>query len=341
MRNRQAAGLLVAFALIYSACGSPAPATVPALQKPDYTSWVAGDTADVKTQPLGGVVMAGGSTDVDEAMRWLLSRSGGGDVVIIRATGGSGYNDYLYQQLGVTVNSVETILINSRALASHADIVRKVRHAEAIFFAGGDQANYVNFYQGTPLADVLNERIAQGAVVGGTSAGCAILGQVYFSAREGSIDSGEALANPFDGRVTIGYKDFLKQPLLANTLTDQHYSNRDRHGRHVAFLARAVTDGNVGMPGIGIDEQTVVCATPDGTARVFGRGDAYFLLPAPAKPDRCQAGQPLTWRGNGQAVRVTVVPGSASGTAGFDLKTFQGATNLKTAYWSVENGQLK
>lgn len=203
------ASLLISFAL-YSSCGSQtlAPVTVTAVQKPDYTSWVMGDTADVNVQPLGGVVLAGGSTDVDDAMRWFLSRSGGGDVLIIRATGGNGYNDYLYRQLGVNVNSVETILINSRVLASHADIVRKVRNAEAIFFAGGDQANYVNFYQNTSLADDLNDRIAQGAVLGGTSAGCAILGQVYFSAKEGSIDSNEALSNPFDSRVTLGKNDF-------------------------------------------------------------------------------------------------------------------------------------
>lgn len=343
MRNLFTSSLLIVFVLTYVACGSqaPAPATISAVQKPDYNSWVVGDTADVSVQPLGGVVMAGGSTDVDEAMRWLLRRSGGGDVVIIRATGGNGYNDYLYRQLGVPVNSVETILINSQALANHVDIVRKVRNAEAIFFAGGDQADYVTFYKGTALADALNERIAQGAALGGTSAGCAILGQVYFSAKEGSVTSDEALTNPFDTRITLGSNDFLRQPLLVNTLTDQHYTNRDRHGRHLVFLARAVTDGNAGIRGIGVDEQTAVCATPDGRVLVFGQGNAYFLLPNSTKPEMCQAGQPLTWRANGRAVRVTVVPGSATGTTGFDLKAFQGVSTLKTEYWSVENGQLK
>lgn len=118
----------------------------------------------------------------------------------------------------------------------------------------------------------------------------------------------------------------MKQPLLVNTLTDQHYSNRDRHGRHLVFLARAVTDGNAGVRGIGVDEKTAVCVTPDGATRVFGRGDAYFLLPAPTKPELCQTGQPLTWRANGKAIRVTVVSGSATGTTGFDLRTLRGPT---------------
>src|SRR4051812_43211285 len=99
---------------------------------PAYTSWIIGDTADVVRQPLGGVVLAGGSTDVDAAMRWFLHRSGGGDVLILRSSGKDGYNEYLYQKLGETVNSVETILLNNRELASNPAIIRKVRTAEAI-----------------------------------------------------------------------------------------------------------------------------------------------------------------------------------------------------------------
>ena len=73
-----------------------------------YTAWLTGDSADVQPTPLGGVVLGGGSTDVREAMQWLLQRAAGGDVVILRASGRDGYNDYLYRELGVPVNSVET-----------------------------------------------------------------------------------------------------------------------------------------------------------------------------------------------------------------------------------------
>ncbi|WP_198045077.1 cyanophycinase [Spirosoma montaniterrae] len=338
--------LLSVVLFVSFACGSspsnpaPTPAPIKAV-KPAYTAWAVGDTADVKTQPLGGVVLAGGGTDVDAAMRWFLRRSGGGDVLIIRATGGDGYNSYLYNELGERVNSVETILVNNRELASNADIVRKVRNAEAIFFAGGDQANYVNCYQNTPLIDALNDRIRAGIVLGGTSAGCAILGQLYFSAKEGSVTTDEALANPFDKRVALGNNDFLKQPLLATIITDQHYSNRNRQGRHVAFLARAVTDWNVVARGIGVDEQTAVCVSPEGRAVVFGRGEAYFLQAAAIRPELCVAGQPLTWNADKKAVRVWTLAGSAEGTPGFDLTNFQPVGELKPVFWYVERGVLK
>ncbi len=324
-------------ACLWIGCGNLV--STPALRPAAYTAWVTGDTADVQTQPLGGLVLAGGSTDVDAAMRWLLQRSNQGDVLIIRASGSNGYNDYLFSRLGERVNSVETILVNTRELAHHADIVRKVRQAEAIFFAGGDQANYVNFYRATPLADALNERIRAGAVLGGTSAGCAILGQIYFSALHDSVVSDEALANPFDQRVTLGYADFLKHPLLANLITDQHYTNRNRHGRHLTFLARAAAQTQQPR-GIGVDEKTAVCVLPDGKTLVFGQGNAYFLQAAATLPETCTPGKPLTWKAGARAVRVVRVAGAETGTAGFDLRTFQPADPTGVTYWYAENGQL-
>ena len=337
--------------LLVAACGSdspasapvPAPLPTPVSVLPAYTSWVVGDTADVKTQPLGGVLLAGGSTDVDAAMRWLLRRADGGDVLIIRATGSNGYNKYLFSDLGETVNSVETLLLNSRDLSTNADVLRKVRNAEAIFFAGGDQANYVNFYQGTPLADALNERIRAGAMVGGTSAGCGILGGAYFTAKQGTVRSEEALANPYDARVDLRHDDFLRHPLLTNVFADMHYDNPDRQGRHLTFMARALTDWAVQPRGIGTDEQTAVAVLPDGSVRIFGRGTAYFLEAGNTKPEICRAGQPLTWLAGKQAVRVWTLPGSADGTTGFEVVTFRPTTGstAKTGFWYAENGEKK
>src|SRR5690606_29240729 len=53
---------------------------------------IVGDTADIKTNTQGGVVLMGGGTDVDAAFQWMIARSGGGDAVIIRASGTDAYN---------------------------------------------------------------------------------------------------------------------------------------------------------------------------------------------------------------------------------------------------------
>ena len=71
-----------------------------------------GNVNDITTTCTAGTVLMGGGTDVDAAFTWMINKSGGGDFVIIRATGTSAYNSYIYS-LG-TANSVETFLINSK-----------------------------------------------------------------------------------------------------------------------------------------------------------------------------------------------------------------------------------
>lgn len=50
------------------------------------------DDAEVNIQP--SFVLAGGGTDNDDAMRWMLTRAKGGDVLVLRASGSNGYNNY-------------------------------------------------------------------------------------------------------------------------------------------------------------------------------------------------------------------------------------------------------
>ena len=88
----------------------------------------------------------GGGTDNDDAIKWMFQKAGGGDVVVLRSAGTDGYNTYMYSELGVPVNSVETIIIDTRAKASIAAIATKIRNAEALFIAGGDQATYVSYW---------------------------------------------------------------------------------------------------------------------------------------------------------------------------------------------------
>ena len=100
-------------------------------------TYLTGDAADVTTNATGGLILMGGGTDVDAAIKWFLQKAAGGDVVVIRATGSNGYNNYMYNM--VAVNSVETIIIDSRDKANLASVTQKIRNAEALFIAGGDQ----------------------------------------------------------------------------------------------------------------------------------------------------------------------------------------------------------
>ena len=58
--------------------------------------------------------------------------------------------------------------------------------------------------------------------IGGTSAGCMVLGNWVYSADKGSIDSEDALANPYDREMTL-VNAFLKIPYLETVVTDTHF----------------------------------------------------------------------------------------------------------------------
>src|SRR3954453_4406667 len=107
--------------------------------------------------PKAGFALMGGGDDLDEAFRWLCDRARGGDFLVLRATGDDEYNSYV-QKL-CHPNSVATLVIPTRAAADDPEVARIVGHASALFISGGDQANYINFWAGTPVQAALNDSI--------------------------------------------------------------------------------------------------------------------------------------------------------------------------------------
>lgn len=282
--------------LACGACGGGAqhddspPAAPGSLQR-----WLTGSPADVNVATHAGIVLMGGGTDVDAAFVWQRDRIAKGDVLVLRASGADGYNDYLYRDIG-GVDSVETLLVDDRALAEDPYVAWAIDHAEAIFLAGGDQAVYLATWTGTATQAALRRAWQRGAVIGGTSAGAAVLGAIVYSAADGSVYSDEALADPFDVHVTLT-RDFVALPPLANVVTDTHFGARDRMGRLLTFVARAYVAGWTETPrGIGLDEQTALVIDDVGVARVLGEGAVYVIAPATTMaPIRCVDGEPLAW----------------------------------------------
>ncbi|MEM0995150.1 MAG: cyanophycinase, partial [Bacteroidota bacterium] len=285
-----------------------------------YTKYETGSNQDVVTQPQGGVCMMGGSTESDDAMRWFLERADGGDVLVIRASGSDGYNEYLHSELGVSINSVTTIVFQEAVAAEETYVQDKIKQAEAIWIAGGDQWKYVQYWRHTSVASLINEALAsRNIVVGGTSAGMAILGGFYFTAQNGTIRSEDALNNPYDDRITLDSTSFIANNYLKNVLTDTHYDDPDRSGRHTAFLARVLVDYGVVARGIACEEYTAVCIDENGIARVFGGYPtyddfAYFIQPncqmnSPL-PESCRPDEQLTWNLEETALQVYKIAGT-------------------------------
>ncbi len=302
---------------------------------------VVGDTANVDAITIPGFVLMGGSTDVDAAITWMLKRSGGGDIVIIRSFGGDGYNQYMYDLW--PVNSVETIVIASRVEANNPAIVNKIKNAEALFIAGGDQWEYVDFWKGTATNEAIDYLInTKKVTVGGTSAGCMILGQACFDARNGSVLSTQVLQNPYNKLITFT-TDFIHIPVLENTITDTHYDDPDRKGRQFGFMARLFQDSGYMSRGIGVQEQTAVCIDEYNMAKIFGSGRAFFLdaNTIMGKPETCEKNKPLTWNKRRRAVKAYSIKGNNAGAGFVNLNTWKNFSGGKAEWWWTNDASLQ
>jgi cyanophycinase-like exopeptidase len=312
-----------------------------------YTSWILGSTDDYETENhQSGIVLAGGGLDNNDAMKWFLNRANGGDVVVIRASESDGYNNYLYNSLGVNVNSVETILINSRTAAEHPYVEGQIRNAEALFIAGGNQYDYYLYWKDTPVMDAINYLINEkGVVVGGTSAGMAILGKAYYAPNGSGAQSATVLNNPYHSSMNIiGRDDFISIPLLANTITDTHFDQRERSGRLFTFMSRMVTDWEIEAKGIAANEYTAICIDDEGRAYVFGDPEyddfAYFLKTQNCAPEICINGQKLTWDCNHKAVMVYKLKGKEFEPDYFNMNTWNNESEGNWEYWYAIEGEL-
>lgn len=315
-----------------------------------YTSYLTGSANDVIVNGGGGVCLMGGASENNEAMKWFLRRANEGDVVVLRASGSDGYNEYFYSDLGIPINSVETILMHNQDAANEAYVQQKVAEAEAIWFAGGDQWDYISFLRNTPIDSIINANIEnRSVVIGGTSAGMAIQGGLYFTAQNGTVTSQQMLQNPFHPNCTLDSASFISNEFLADVITDTHYDNPDRAGRHVAFLARIYSDYQIRAKGIACEEYTSVCIDENGLARVFGSAPefddkVYFIQInceiGEAIPEVLNASTPLTWNYNEEVISVYKVDGTESGSNTFNLNTWDSGQGGDWEFWHVENGQL-
>jgi cyanophycinase len=263
--------------------------------------------------PSFAAVLLGGHGDVEEATEFLCKHSGGGELVVLSASGADEYNSDFHS--ACPGNSVTTLVITLAEGGNDPFVADKIRNAHAIFISGGDQSNYVKFWTGNAVQKEINADVARGVPVGGISAGLAVQGEFAFTAMQDTVKSPEALANPYDSHVTLA-RDFLAIPALKGVITDSHFSQRERMGRSIAFLARIVQDGWAKEAhGIGIDETTAVLVDETGHARVVGDNSAYFMT-LDHRPEICAEGKPLTVR---QVKVLKLTPGVL-----FDLKSWTG-----------------
>ena len=240
--------------------------------------------ADGPAPRAGHLVLIGGGDKPADAMRKFVELAGGKDAPIVviptassEADAPKYYEKLFREELGCT--DAVSLRIRSRADASRPDFVALARKARGVFFGGGDQIRITNALLGTPVGDAIAAAFAEGAVVGGTSAGTACQSEKMIT---GEGDFTQVRTRSVELWKGLGF-------LPPDVVVDQHFLRRQRQNRLLSVVLE-----NPDLLGVGVDEGTAIWVRPDGTFQVLGesgvmvfdaKGAALSRQPRPTGQD--------------------------------------------------------
>jgi cyanophycinase len=223
------------------------------------------------SKPGGGALLiCGGGKLPQEVRDQFLALAGGrgARIVVIptahRSADGPDAGQALEMWKGRGAESVKLLHTRSRDRANDAEFVRPLVEATGVWIGGGSQSLVTGVYAGTEVERQLKALLDRGGVIGGSSAGAAVMTRVMIESgrREAIVGQG------FD--------------LLPGAVIDQHFLRRNRVGRLLGVLA-----GHPDLIGFGIDEGTALVVRPrDRHLRVIG--DSYVVACVPG----ASTGQP-------------------------------------------------
>lgn len=213
--------------------------------------------SDTSLIAIGGGNIAEASDVLDEFLGLLKDKADPHLTVMTVATNepksAAGKYDSLFRKRGI--NHISIIDISQRNDSFSEAELKKIDKADALFFTGGDQLNVTSLIGGSPLHNLIHEKIKDGFIVAGTSAGATMMSNSM-------IVTGRSDSAPEVGGVEIA----PGMDLVSGTIIDTHFSQRGRHGRLLTAIAHYPQ-----ILGIGIDEQTAIIIKGN-EFRVIGNG---------------------------------------------------------------------
>ena len=169
------------------------------------------------------------------------------------------------------------VLVNPQQPAA---ALKTIREADLIWLPGGLQGVFMNNIRGSDIAETIRTRHRDGAIVGGTSAGAAVMGKTMIGGQS-DLDSLKAGTAPYlqDG-----------MGLWPEAIIDQHFLQKGRFNR----LALAVID-YPDLLGVGIDEETAVIVR-GRDFEVIGNSNVTVIDGRKASREKLTKGEPAAAR---------------------------------------------
>jgi cyanophycinase len=223
-------------------------------------------------EPKGSLVIVGGGGIPDSVRKAFIDLAGGpakAKIVVVPTAGErddakpAELDEYLEPWRKQGVVSISIVHTRNRARADEPEFSKPIDEATGVWFGGGDQSNITKAYLGTKAEEAFRRVLERGGVIGGTSAGAAVMSKVM-------ITGGGEKASVGTG---LGY--------LPGAVVDQHALARSRVNRMIGVVTE-----RPGLMGIAIDEGTALVVQPDGW-RVLGKSYVVFYRPeTPGSPQR-------------------------------------------------------
>ncbi len=257
-------------AAVSIAIGLTSPAILAAQPGPDAvpTPFVAEPlgTGEVKVGPPHGTVIAvGGGAMGPPLYEAFIEAAGGPDALILDVP-----NNSIGKPMSTAPESsgeglrkhgarnVQVLFTQSREVADSDAFVALIKQARGIWFDGGRQFRVMEAYGGTKSERAFAEVLERGGVIGGSSAGMAVLGDFLVRGA------------PSEDNYILDYPGFEKGlGYLRNTATDMHVVARERLPDLTTLTARYPK-----VLGISADEGTAWVVHGD-VGRIIGRSKAF------------------------------------------------------------------
>ena len=216
--------------------------------------------------PHGSLVIVGGGprpAEIRERFVRLAGGAGRASIVVfaMASEDGKSSGEEEAQELRTLGADAQSIWIG-RGEADADSIVARVARATGIWFGGGDQSRLTGVLKGTRVEAMMHQRFAAGAVIGGTSAGAAVMSRVMITGDERRRGGDRYPSDSSDAFLTIARDDVVTTEgfgFVTNAVVDQHFFRRRRHNRLISVVLE-----HPELVGVGIDESTALVVDPMG-----------------------------------------------------------------------------
>jgi cyanophycinase len=240
--------------------------------------------------PKGTLVIVGGGSRGADVMRRFVDLAGGrGKAVIAVLPMASGEAAESGKEMVAEFDSLGArgyVVLVGRAEAETESVAKSLDSATGIWFTGGDQDRLTAAIGATATLRAIQARYRAGAVVGGTSAGAAVMSDSMITGNQ--TPPGDTTGYYGDEFPALARHRIQITPglgFLSTAIVDQHFIRRERHNRLMSAVLEHPT-----LIGVGIDENTAIEVSPDGKWRVLGESAVVIYdarkakVTSPARP---------------------------------------------------------